>query len=373
MGTKVGAKLGGLLGGFAQKGLGRLFGMGEYKEGLASELGVDATSIAEGGSPDVNSLVSPVSSNAVPQMHMSEGCVRVVRREFIAPILIQTNGLTNTYRINPGRRVFPWLYSMARNFQQFQFLGFAAEYVPTSGNAVSSTNAALGQVAMAFAYNTILTQNGTQWPITELTGLLNMAGAVSCSPAAPGACYMECDPAMSNQPVRFVWTEGEGSDFSLFYSEQNLDSAIFLIRTEGAQNATPFQAGQLWFTYEVVLMQPRPQDPFPSPSDNAYHEAQREWGALTNHALQLSDVQAIRVTERIKLLETVFASAKYRDYMALDTAKRQMRRLCEEKEPPVIQPMVAELIQDAAVVGERLFPPPPPLSLRRHRLSPPPG
>lgn len=170
IGHSIGSKLGGALGNFAQKGLGKLFGLGEYQESLAGELGVQPNEIAMGESPGVNSLVSPVSSNTVPQMHIKEGCVRIARREFIATIDIRDAGLTRSYAINPGRRFFPWMHSVARNFQQFQFLGFAAEYVPTSGYAVASTNAALGQVAMCFNYNTIKENFVASWPLTDLAG-----------------------------------------------------------------------------------------------------------------------------------------------------------------------------------------------------------
>jgi hypothetical protein len=336
--------------------------LGEYQESLAGELGVQPNEIAMGESPGVNSLVSPVSSNTVPQMHIKEGCVRIARREFIATIDIRDAGLTRSYAINPGRRFFPWMHSVARNFQQFQFLGFAAEYVPTSGYAVASTNAALGQVAMCFNYNTIKENFVASWPLTDLAGLLNMSGSVSTSPAAPAACYMECDPAMSNQPVRFVWDESEGADLSLFYSQQNLDAADLLIRTEGAQNLTPFQAGQLWFTYEVLLMQPRPQQIYFMTTGGPYKEALREWIELTNLLCALTDVQAIRVSERTRLLETVFRSAKYQDWLAENIATQQLRRLTEEKEPPALTASVRNLIAQAAEEDASLFPRPPPSS-----------
>jgi len=259
-GARIGQKIGGALGGMAQHAIGTIFGAGEYQESLGAEIGVPGGEIASGGEPSVNSLVEPVSKDqVVPMMHSDmEGSVRIVRREFVSTINIQDDASEYNFKITPSDvNTFPWLSSLSRNWQQWSVLGLAAEYVPTSGYAVGDTNAALGQVAMAFKYN--VNENGGQWPESSLQGMLNMNGSTSCSPAAPGVCYMECAPEMQNQAVRFVLTDESvvGSN----YSFQNYFAANLLIHTEGAQNSLAFQAGQLWLTYEICLMQPRPRDP----------------------------------------------------------------------------------------------------------------
>lgn len=250
--------LGGALGSWAQKGIGTLFGMGDYKEALASELGVESSAIEQNASPSVNSLTKPLSTNeAVPFMHSDmEGAIRIVRREFVDVIQIGGSAIVRIFVVSPTTSLFPWLSGLADNWQTWSVSGFAAEYVPTSGVAVGGTNAALGQVSMAYVYN-VDEQNG-QFPATSLQGILNQNGSVSGSPAAPSTCLLECDPkrggANAVNPIRFVETE---TLLSAYYSEADLEAATLIVRTEGSQATTPFQCGQLWVTYEITLYQPR--------------------------------------------------------------------------------------------------------------------
>jgi hypothetical protein len=337
----------------AQKAIGRLFGMGEYKESLAGELGVDHQAIVESNAPEVNSLVAPLSSNElVPIMHHdAEGTIRISRREFIGTIVIRDEPQTYTYDIAPGSAssvnvVFPWLTPLAKNFQQYSFLGFAAEYVPTSGVAVSSTSAALGQVAMAFKYDVNEEQfgqgNSADWPLNSLQGLLNMNGSMSCSPAAPGTCYMECDPRMSNQPVRYVET---GEDLNPYYSEQNYKAAKLLIRTEGAQSLTVFQAGQLWFTYEIVLFNPRPQNTTP-PIVDKYSELVAELQALLTFNGPMSDAEAVRISARIMRLRAFIASLEFASVRAESMQTAKLKALTAQKEEPEISKQVQKYLDD---------------------------
>lgn len=260
-GARVGQTIGRALGGFAQKALGRIFGVGEYEETLANEVGVPVEELASGETPEVNSLVEPVSSDvAVPMMHSDkEGSVRIVRREFVGIIEIEDDPRATNYKVTPSdANMFPWLNGIAHAFQQWSVLGFAAEYVPTSGFAVGNDSAALGQVAMAFRYN--VAEDPDSFPHESLTGMLNMNGSTSCSPAACGVCYMECDPTLTNQFTRFIANE----PLTGAYSQQNFEAAELMVLTVGAQNLSAQACGQLWITYEIVLHQPRPINPTPA-------------------------------------------------------------------------------------------------------------
>lgn len=354
----------------AQKAIGRIFGMGEYKESLAGELGVDSNTIRESNTPEVNSLVAPVSSNEiVPLMHYdAEGTIRISRREFIGTIIIRDQPSTYTFDMAPGsgspvNGTFPWLTPLAKNFQQYSFLGLAAEYVPTSGVAVSSTSAALGQVAMAFKYNVDEQQfgqgNSADWPLNSLRGLLNMNGSMSCSPAAPGTCYMECDPALSNQPVKFVET---GENLSPYYSEQNFVCAKLLIRTEGAQAETVFQAGQLWITYEILLFNPRPQNPLLGVTDK-YSEVISEYQALRSFTGPMSDAEAVRIDTRLNQIRAFMASLEFATVRTNTIRDAKLLHLNEETKEPEISDTVHRYLdeerqRELAIVAQT--PPPPP-------------
>jgi hypothetical protein len=333
-----------MLGGFAQKKLGRIFGMGEYKQALANEIGSEPDAIRESNAPEVNSLVAPLSTNdLVPLMHHdSEGTIRITRREFIGTVDIRTSGSTQRYIIEPGNAVaFPWLNTLAKNFQQYAFLGLAAEYVPTSGFAVGNDvgNAALGQVAMAYKYN--VTEDPGAWPVSDLAGILNMNGSVSGSPAAPSSCYMECDPSMTNQPVKYVKTDETLAN----YSDQNYDSAILIVRTEGAQDPFPFQCGQLWFTYEIALFNPRPQDPALL-LDDEYSELLRELHYLQEYAGPMSDRELYRLDFRERELVAFTRSLEFIQKRGKLVLRRRIERLDEEKKLAPVSPYVLALLDE---------------------------
>jgi hypothetical protein len=259
-GARIGHKIGHFLGGVAKGALRSVFGMGEYKTALSAETGEE--DVVESDQPAVNSLVTPVSTNTVPMMHTDkEGTVRICRREFMEVVLIKDAPLVLTYKVQPGNsKIFPWMSNIAHNWQQYQFLGLAIEFVPTSGSAVGSSaqGPALGQVATCFKYN-VTEQNIDGWPANSLQGMLNMQGSVSCSPAACSTCYMECDPALSNQPVRFI--ENEQPIIATGLSQQNYQAAQLLVYASGAVSGNAFQAGQLWVTYDIMLFNPRPVEP----------------------------------------------------------------------------------------------------------------
>lgn len=324
-GSRIGSTLGGILGGFAQKGLGKIFGLGEYEEALAKETGQE--SVSSNATPEVNSLVEPISTtDAVPLMHADkEGHVRFARREFVQLVPIETGVTEITIKINPGiSGNFPWLSAVARNFQQYAFIGLAYEYVPTSGFAISGTNAALGSVSMAFVYDP--STNGS-WPAGTLAGILNFQGSTSCSPAAAGCCYMECDPAFSNQPIRFCYNEttvGAPSSMSL----QNYVVADFLLQTEGSQSTIAVQAGQLWVTYEVMLFNPRVQDPTPSvfdqPALRAYRAVHTRLSLMMNCIGPYTPEQAIIWRGEIRRIFGLFGTVKF--LAALERAQVQSYR-----------------------------------------------
>lgn len=278
-------------------------------------------------------------------MHQSrEGSIVISRREFIRSIFIETTEQSFNIPINPGiQNSFPWLYKVARNFQEFQFLGFAAEYVPLSGWAISGTSAALGQIAFCYQYNVVAAEGGTTWPQNNFQGILNMEGAVVGAPATPMACYMECDPELMNQHTRFVF-DGSPEPTWQNYSTQNFRPAVLIGRTGNAQNATQALAGMIFFTYEVAFHLPRPQDPAIPLSKGVYYEAMREFIALVVFTGQLTDEQWITLTERKRLLEAIFDSQDYKEHVALEFARASRDALRNKGKVPDIEPAVLKLL-----------------------------
>ena len=275
-----------------------------------------------------------------------EGTVTITRREFIKTIEIQEGTTIYLNQINPGYEgTFPWLSGFARSWQQYRFKGLAVEYVPTSGFAVGNTNAALGQIAMAFKYNVV--ESGGGWPIFDLPGLLNMNGSVSMSPAAPGTCYMECKPEMSNQPTRFVYTgEPLYPAISTPLSQQNFDAANLLILTQGAQNQTRFQAGQLWVTYHVELYQPRTVNPTPPPVEvSPAEKLAREYAILCSYTGPFDPEALIKIEGRKAELLAYFQSLDFVSQVVKLREANQLAELKHEDEPPAVDPSLLKYLQ----------------------------
>jgi hypothetical protein len=353
MGARIGSSLGGALGHLGQAAISKVFsGFGEYREeeirhhGISNSAEALATSDA---TPEVNTLVGKLSTASIPMMHRtdSEGAVRVTRREFVNILTIGSTAQTALWRINPGRSfTHPWLARVANGWQRYRYMGFSVVFIPTSGLAVSSTNASLGQISMAFVYNiNAVASGGTGWPLTSLQGMLNMNGAVSCSPAASAVCFMECASHEDTNQTRFIINE---EAVQPEYANTDYDTAYLMVRTEGGQAAMPYQAGQLWITYDIMLYQPRTINPALAIRVPAFQQALDEFHALMSHKHMCTDREWVAIESRLRELRCLFRSMDYQ--LALSKAIRENQNgvLVDEKLPVRLDPVVAELFERCA-------------------------
>ena len=84
--------------------------------------------------------------------------IRVRKREFVCNVDSLSTLFTNsTFPINPGlEQSFPWLSSIAKNYEQYRFNGLIYQFVSTSSDAIASTTAlGLGQVILATDYSAV--------------------------------------------------------------------------------------------------------------------------------------------------------------------------------------------------------------------------
>jgi hypothetical protein len=129
-----------MLGGLAGKALGSIFGSGAYA--------------IKGNT---------LHTNSVPQFALTKNGNEFAHREFVMDIFSGGNLVSGAttfnlqqFIINPASdTLFPWIQQIAENFEMYELLGLIFEYVPASGDAVSSTNAALGTVIFATQYNSL--------------------------------------------------------------------------------------------------------------------------------------------------------------------------------------------------------------------------
>lgn len=150
-----------------------------------------------------------------------------------------------SFPLNPGmEETFPVLSGIAANFQEYCWEGVIFEYRTMSGNALTSTNTALGQVIMASNYN------AGAAPFTSKAEMENSSYADSQVPSQSFIHPIECAPAETAiSTVRFVRTGalGANEDIRLY------DWSTFQIATNGLQAAS-VNCGELWVQYQVELM-----------------------------------------------------------------------------------------------------------------------
>jgi len=243
-------KIGGILGGAGGAAIGNMIAPGvggKLGASLGAELGSGAGSLFKSltgwGDYNIkeNSLLFP--DHVVPSF--GEDSIRVRKREYISDIDATTAFTNNSFPINPGLSdTFPWLSSIANNFDQYRFNGLVFQFVSTSSDAIASTtDLGLGQVIMATDYDAQDTAfvNGPQ-----------MLGSMFSNSAKPSENIMhaiECDPMQTAQKLFYVRTGDvpSGADVRLY------DLGNFQIATQKMPGDYT-GAGQLWVSYDVTFV-----------------------------------------------------------------------------------------------------------------------
>lgn len=181
---------------------------------------------------------------AVDQMHFSGMATRIAHREYIADIDMSAGFSVTRYVISPTDPiVFPWLKDIANKFMKYKLLGCAIEVVPTSANAVASGSPAMGSVSLAVQYDDYAPSPNT------LQEMLNWQGSVTGRPTDSLVCAVECDPGYT--PVNPLYIKHIGLPSGPDTRLNNFGQ--FLVATKGTGTAYT-GAGQLWITYDLVLI-----------------------------------------------------------------------------------------------------------------------
>lgn len=195
-----------------------------------------------------NSLVYNI--DAVPEFsNNNERCTMICHREYITDIISSTGFASQTFRINPAiADTFPWLSSVAQNYEQYVVQGMVFEFKSTSATAVSSTNTSLGTVVMATQYNSLA---------PSFTNKQQMENYEFCQSSVPSKSILhpiECDPAQTQCGGIFnMYNPTDSSGDTRLY-----DVGKFTIATQGMQAANA-NIGELWVSYKICLLKPRLQ------------------------------------------------------------------------------------------------------------------
>lgn len=168
------------------------------------------------------------------------GDVTVSHREFIGNISADVLGFQNrSFPINAGlSATFPFLSQIAQNFTLYQFEGLIFEFISTSGETSTSTNA-LGKVVLAVDYDPDAS------PFVNAVQMSNMDYAVSSRPSDNIRCGVETAPSQMATRMQYIRT-GEGTRDKIF-----TDIGNFQLATDGVPNTGIL--GELWVAYTCRL------------------------------------------------------------------------------------------------------------------------
>jgi len=221
----MGAALGTAAGSLADYAAGQITGSGEYK--------IRGNSLSKRGVP----------------VFKSAPHVRITHKEKLFDILSSDSaGVFNnvSYSVNPANGgLYTWLPGIANNFTEYRIHGMFYTFVSTSGEAVGSTNTALGKVMMTVNYDP------TQPPYSTSTELENSDGAVVSRACDNAILFVECakgSDILDNLIVGEPTSVGDDIRFHDFCTLQ--------IASQGCQG-TGVNLGEIYACYDIEFFKPK--------------------------------------------------------------------------------------------------------------------
>lgn len=219
---------------------------------IGSKAGELASKILGFGAYNIkkNSLMSDCDQPA--RMHSNSVSTVVRHREYLFDIVSSSTAntfLNQVLSLNPGiPTTFPWLSTIANQFQEYKFLGLVFYVKTLSADAIaSSTNTTLGGYIMGTEYNSALPGAQTVG-FTNKQQMENTEFSASFKTSESGYHPIECD--MRQNPMNILYTRSgsvpSGADPRMY------DMGQFNIATFGVQG-TSVVLGELWVSYEIQL------------------------------------------------------------------------------------------------------------------------
>lgn len=234
-GASVGGTAGSKIGRYLGNGLSKIVGFGDYQV-VENSLFKNGMAIPPG--------------EAVPSFGVLGQATRVRHREYIMDIVVPAtpSAFTNTsFQVNPGTSSsFPWLASLANNYQQYRFNGLVFEFKTLSSDITAG--GALGSVIMASNYDVVNAAYSSK------IDMENSQYAVSAKPSCSQIHTMECAPQSTANNLYYVRNHtntGIAGQDNRFY-----DLANFQLATAGLPGSAGTVLGELWASYDISLYKP---------------------------------------------------------------------------------------------------------------------
>ena len=235
LGTRVGNMVGTTLG----NRIAKLTGFGAYHVRSNTLLTDDPTKVPEG--------------QPIAQFGDVGGGVRVRHREFVRDIALPASNpdrfsVQNLY-LNPGlNSSFPWLATIAQNFQEYEIKGMIFEFKSTCTDTTnSSTQFGMGSLMMATDYDNVDANYASK------VNLDNAEYSVSAKPSVDQVHVIECDPKRTVNSILYIRNSSvpTGKDPRLY------DHGNFQVATQGMPSTSTGTIGELWCSYDIVFYKPQ--------------------------------------------------------------------------------------------------------------------
>lgn len=240
----IGEKIGGFLGGLAQKALKAITGFGDYAV------------------PNFDIEQNKLLENNDPPAVINKGKEFVIRhREYVGDLVAtvpsagsSSNFQIQSFALNPGdSNTFPWLYSVARNFEQYEIEGMIWEYKSNYSDAVVTSSGALGTVILATEYNAASPN------FINKVQMENYEYAQSEKPSKSMCHPVECAKHLSVLSELYI----RQTDSTAGLSSQDIktyDFGNFQIATVGIPGVSTggiVNLGEIWCSYQLRLIKPK--------------------------------------------------------------------------------------------------------------------
>lgn len=243
LGTTAGTAAGGALGSLLGSGITYFTGYGDYS--------IKANSLLKGAP---NNMIINRSNNKL-------GGTVFNKTEYVGDILSSPNAgafKLQTWEFNPGNPdLFSWLSQCSSNWQQYICEGAYIEYRPFSGNALNSTNTALGCITLAGQYNC----NDPDFESKQ-----EMEGAdytISVVPSEGVRYFIECERGrnvLDNLYIRGKKNTVISNDKPVPIDDKRFENLLkFSCSTSGCQGSNT-NLGSLYITYQIRLLKTKLYD-----------------------------------------------------------------------------------------------------------------
>jgi len=233
----VGARIGAYIGDKAQDVFKHLTGLGDYKV-------------------THNVLLEETND---PPMIVNRGKEFVIRhREYVQDVY-SAAGTASTpspfalesFSIQPGiSDTFPWLSSVADNFEQYRIEGIVFEFKSLYSDAVVTQNGSIGSMVLATEYN------ASAPSFLNKQQMENYEFAQSCKPSLSVIHPIECARMQSPLTELYIRVGGLAANQDI----KTYDFGNFQIASQGIPLGTAGAAvnlGELWVSYQIVLIKPK--------------------------------------------------------------------------------------------------------------------